>query len=347
MRCPPRLALRLAPLAAFASLGPTFAACDDAIPAPAVHTSPIVDGRRASASEVYATVSIIDEAGESNCTGTLIAPRVVVTAAHCLAIEDEQSGAVTGVASPDSVRVVWGVVDVSDADTSNTYSVSNVIVHEGYPNDSAPVDEASGAGRYDDLGLLLLDRAVSGATPAIVPSLADAIAALDGGATVTITGYGATSPDTDATGLLYIANVSFQLRTDFEIVLGTSGEPDTCPGDSGGPAYLLGGTPKLVGTTSRANQNATRNCGEGGVYGFVPAYRSWIVQHAGGLYTGDGTVDPTDPTDPTDPEDPIDPEDELDDEDYTEDCSGGSATLAGLIALAGLDTLRRKTRRST
>lgn len=62
------------------------------------------------------------------------------------------------------MRVVWGVLDVADAGSSDTYGVSNVIVHEGYPNDSPPTDEASGAGRYDDIGLLLLDRAVGGAT---------------------------------------------------------------------------------------------------------------------------------------------------------------------------------------
>ena len=52
---------------------------------------------------------------------------------------------------------------------------------------------------------------------------------------------------------------------------------DTCNGDSGGPAYIrIGNTWKLAGTTSRATEDATHNCGDGGIYGRVDKHREWI-----------------------------------------------------------------------
>ena len=315
--------------------------------APATHAgvefieAPIIGGRLAGTNDFYATIAIVDAAtGEANCTGTLVAPRVVVTAAHCLAIEDEESGQITGITDPSELLVVAGALDVSDATSDGTYAVAQVILHEGYPNESEPVDVPSGAGRYDDIAILVLAKDVSGLESALIPSVDQALAALDTASTVTISGYGATSAETDETGVLYIAEISFALRADAEIVLGGPNQADTCPGDSGGPAYLLdGGKALLVGTTSRASENAVANCGDGGVYTFVPVYRDWIADRSGGLYVvGDTPVDPIDPVDPGE----NDETDELDSDDGG--CAGGSSTSAALVALAllGSNALRRR-----
>lgn len=300
---------------------------------------PIVDGRRGGAGDLRATVALTDTSGESFCTGTLIAPRVVVTAAHCIVNENEETGQVLGVRSANELQVVAGATDVGSAPESMRYGVSEVIAHEGYPNDG-PTTDPSGAGRFDDVGVLLLAQPVGGLTPAYIPSVDEAMARLSAGVAVTITGYGATSPTTDDSGVLYTAETPFQTRVDAEIVLGSNGDPDTCPGDSGGPAYLVvGGASWLVGVTSRAGQNSVAACGEGGIYGFAPVYRDWFASHSQGLYvagTGPTPTDPT-PTDPTptDPTDDCDPEvDEdcfFDDED--EGCAGGGIGLWGLAGL--------------
>jgi len=53
-----------------------------------------------------------------------------------------------------------------------------------------------------------------------------------------------------------------------ETVAGGRSEPDTCGGDSGGPAILTRPDSKMyvAATTSRAVRNATRPCGDGGIY---------------------------------------------------------------------------------
>ncbi len=314
--------------------------------------APIVDGRRASAGEILATVSLTDSSGESVCTGTLIAPRVVVTAAHCLVQENEETGQVISVNSAGDIEVVAGVLDVAEASGSQRYAVAEVIVHEGYPNETAS-SHVSGAARYDDVGVLILERAVAGMTPAVVPTVSEAMALLDGGASVTITGYGATSANTDDSGVLYTAETSFEVRVDAEIVLGGPSEPDTCPGDSGGPAYLKSGSATwLVGVTSRASENAVATCGEGGVYAFAPVYRDWFVANSQGLYSAS-------PTGPVDPEEPVDPGEELgencelveEDGEFYEECydeeegcagGGGFGFVPGAVLALGLMMRRRR-----
>lgn len=323
--------------------------------------APIVDGRRGSAADIRATVSLVDDSGESFCTGTLIAPRVVVTAAHCV-VDESETGEVTGVRSPGELEVVAGAIDVGSASSGQRYALSAVVPHEGYPNETTS-GHPSGAGRFDDVALLILSQPVAGMTPAYVPSVEEAVARLTVGTSVIITGYGATSPNTEDSGILYTAETPFETRIDAEIVLGSEGTPDTCPGDSGGPAYLVvSGATWLVGVTSRATENSVEACGGGGVYGFAPAYRGWFSANSQGLYTG-GAVDPVDPVDPIDECDPefencdecdpefedcedfeeCDPEFE-DCEDFEDDgCAGGGLsglTLGGLF-LVGLALRRR------
>jgi hypothetical protein len=305
--------------------------------------APIVDGRRASASELHGTVSLTDAAGESGCTGTLIAPRVVVTAAHCVTIEDEETEAVTGLISLDDIFVVAGALEVASAGDDDVYGVERMVIHPGYPNEP-PTSNSAGAGRYDDVAILILERAVTGLSVATIPSVDDAMGALDGATDVVISGYGTTGPDRDDSGVLYIAETRFDGRFDAEIVLGGNGTPDTCPGDSGGPAYIVGsGRLWLVGITSRAAEDSVATCGERGVYAFAPVYRDWLVTASEGLYAGaDAPAPGPDPDDGGDDGE----EDDFDDEGCAAGGFGQKAPIAGAVVFLGVVAFASRRRRA-
>ncbi len=275
--------------------------------------APIIDGRVANTSELYGTVAIVlTEDNSPSCTGTLIAPRVVATAAHCVVEQEEGGEAIIRNFAPSELMVVAGVVDISEANEAQAYALSKIVVHPDYPNLDNASNDPSGAGRYDDVALLVLEREVTTLTPVAIPTIEEVTDRLVSGALVTISGYGTINAEGEGGGLLYIAETPFDSRVDVELVLGKSGEPDTCPGDSGGPAYLvLGGKAELVGITSRSAADATVTCGEKGVYGFAPAYRDWFASSSDGLY---------DPGAPTEPGGPVTPEEPVTCDPNTEDC---------------------------
>ena len=276
--------------------------------------APIVDGRVANTSELYGTVAIVlTEDNSPSCTGTLIAPRVVATAAHCVVEQEEEGEAIIRNFAPSELLVVAGVVDVSEASDAQAYALSKIVVHPDYPNLDNASNDPSGAGRYDDVALLVLEREVTTLTPVAIPTIDEVADRLVSGALVTISGYGTINAEGDGGGLLYIAETPFDSRVDVELVLGKAGEPDTCPGDSGGPAYLvLGGKAELVGITSRSAEDATVTCGERGVYAFAPAYRDWLASSSDGLYDPGAAIGPGEPETPDEPDDSCDPD--------TEDC---------------------------
>ena len=69
---------------------------------------------------------------------------------------------------------------------------------------------------------------------------------------MTIAGYGIFQLDTEDSGILHIAEVTFQKKTKWEFFAGDFGASDACMGDSGGPVYVfIEGKPILIGVTSR------------------------------------------------------------------------------------------------
>ncbi|MER8786007.1 DNA/RNA non-specific endonuclease [Mesorhizobium sp. M1006] len=205
------------------------------------------------------------------CTGVLVAPQVVLTAAHC-------GGAIS--------RIMVGgtmVLPQLSAD-ARVVSVRRVTVH---PNYSAhPRNE-------NDITVVILDA------PALVPPAPFATPAEIGAAAAfEIVGFGYNDPMRPL-GLGTKRRVTIDLpaimaptpgealgglpamlgfNPDYEFVAGRKmlGK-DSCNGDSGGPAYVsVGGVFKLAGLTSRATRAATMNCGDGGIYVRPDRFRDWI-----------------------------------------------------------------------
>lgn len=225
----------------------------------------IIGGTEVGASEFQDCVAV----GNDNmwgCTGTLIAPDVVLTAAHCQQLH---------------TRVFVG------RDVTKSGRIFKVRKHVRH----ARFDEEFN----NDLMILFLDKKVTGVKPR-----ARATKALIDKATVArLVGFGSTR--LDGTGQL-----GAKLQTDVPIVSQScrgkvngesdsqaygchlnreivAGKPlllhDSCKGDSGGPLFVENakGQWLLAGTTSRGTDRATTMCGDGGLYVRVDAYEKWIA----------------------------------------------------------------------
>lgn len=212
------------------------------------------------------------------CTGTLIHPRMVVTAKHCIA------STTIGSLDPNSVAIGVEDEDQVGAGSDQMIRVSRIVNH--------PTEDAS---------LLMLRRAseVAPVGRATSAEVADA----DG---CQLVGFGNTDPggsvgfgtkrrvrvpmmvvrksDEDLSREETV--LGFNSRTEF--VAGRKGSRrDSCKGDSGGPAYVMvDGERKLAGATSRATDEAIDMCGDGGVYVRIDKLDTWIDETIDALIGG-------------------------------------------------------------
>jgi V8-like Glu-specific endopeptidase len=199
----------------------------------------------------YPSVGYLTSGGVS-CTATLIGRREVLTAAHCI---DSQSGrfSVGGSNRP------WSTAHVHEAYDKNTLD--------------------------NDLAVVILDSAVTGVEPSSLGT-----AAVAGGQTITLVGYGYTSfsggnsASEKYVGTNQVASVGskwFSYR----------GGSNNCSGDSGGPSFAGA---VVVGVHSSGEGNAY--CSTTGYDVRVDPYVSWIESKATGDLGGGGDASCADKT---------------------------------------------------
>jgi secreted trypsin-like serine protease len=225
----------------------------------------IVGGGVPSAEGVGRSVVTIVGSRGNFCTGALIAPKLVLTVAHCV-----QPGA------------VYKIVDYGADRQPQLQDVQNVAIHPAF-NMQAMVAHRATA----DVALLQLEAPPKGKNPAAlgVPQIPIVLGSrfTIAGVGVTIRGEGSSGGTIRVAGLVATGQPStLQIRLVDPVVRGVRDGLGACTGDSGGPVFEdRPGGPAIIGLISwSTGPNGSAGCG--GLTGVTPLtlYRDWIVQIA-------------------------------------------------------------------
>lgn len=217
------------------------------------------------------TVAVVGETGV--CTGTLIAPDVVLTAGHCADITP-----ISVIANTTDYSKVGGV----------KVKVARTVAHPDWDT------------TYD-VAVILLAQPINSVTPRAIGT-ACSFREVGADTQVRLVGFGATDFQgvTSNTHLKEAMTAvidptcsgGFGCNTSVspggEFVAGGVGTADSCFGDSGGPVYLeTSRGPILIGAVSRGVNNAATPCGSGGIYVRTDKIAQWIEETAGKAVTKD------------------------------------------------------------
>lgn len=236
----------------------------------------IVGGRAVGLNDMVARSTVglylkMENSGQVHlfCTGTLISPIHIVTAAHCvLDVAEELNKNLSQFG--EYVQVGFGLPKATykNQDSKTFVKIREAFPYEGYK--SGEITE-----HFPDIAVLKLERrAPRGYQPV---SLADH-RYLTRGQKITVAGYGLVNGifGLEAGELrmveMEVANPNFsQTQFTHKFSLFRS----TCSGDSGGPAYvkLPNQALAVLGVTSWS----VTGCTAKGAYTSIPAFRDWIL----------------------------------------------------------------------
>jgi secreted trypsin-like serine protease len=229
----------------FASYGSTLAVTGDAPPA---------------TGWVARTIVMVLDASGDLCTGTALAPDLVLTAAHCV-----------------TRRVEY---EVKAFQTGAAIKAASVVRHPGFNFANYAASRATA-----DVALIKL------ATPLpdiVAPATLAAARRVNVGEKITIAGFGVTTARTDhglgvprAAALVVTGKPgSLQIRLHDDETRNKRPGLGACTGDSGGPAFD-GEGPLVIGVISWTTAAGDED-GCGGLTGITPLlnYRAWIVETA-------------------------------------------------------------------
>jgi V8-like Glu-specific endopeptidase len=225
----------------------------------------------------YEATGVMLNGGQSHCSGTVIAARKVLTAAHC-------------VQGFDMSQMTFGFG--ADANSiSKQIQIAGAVAHPQF----------DGQALTNDVAVLTLTE---DAPIAPIP-LNQSMDASWVGNSVRLVGYGVSDgPSQTGGGTKRFVDVTISQVEATTLRYETTQGKSACNGDSGGPAFLEeNNTLTVVGVTSYGDQN----CQQYGVYTRVDAFLQFINDEVAKDPDPNNPQDPNDPQDPNQPQDPNDP----------------------------------------
>ncbi len=258
-----RILAVLAPLSAVVAVStasPISAASDEL--RAAIPTTEIIGGELTEPGEFDGVVAL--QAGTGLCSGTVVAPRLILTAAHCLAALDPNTEV---------------IVHYGDHINAGTIVASSWGAHPQFCPDC----------KQDlfDYGYVEIDTdfMVPGGYILPIATQAEWDQAMAEGREVTVVGYGEDPGTGDGVGVKrkVTTTISKLSKGGLEFYAGGNAH-DSCNGDSGGPAFVRVGSGelRLAGITSRGSNP----CGDGGYYGAPYPALCWVRNETGVDFIG-------------------------------------------------------------